>query len=778
MRSILAAAVILVSVPPASLPAAPCTDYGNTIRWVRGLTFGPPHPNSHYVRGLEIADDTAYLAATYSGLLVFSLADPFRPVQVTGRGHAGAVLDVRRSGDLLALAVWGDRDSIVLYDISDPGSPRRQGSVSFPSAYGVTVLGFDGDRMVVNGRRDGIHVLDVSNPLAPVDLGLLDPSSHFTDFVFVSHAPSRVAYAASWDHGIAIYDFSTPFPTRRGELAGPWTHVTREPGADHAFAAGVTEEGDVFVSSLDISDPLRPRVIDTVKPGCARSRCVHRGGWPFVKGITAAADRVIVNTYGGYVLVDASNPAALERRGAFAGPQGAVELELHGDVIYAAEDIRGLHVYAIDSFETPEPLGRLLVDDTVGDPDIRLEDIEVIGNLAFLAEYVTEGDYYDFRAWWQLEVVDLSTPHDPTSINVIETKEPFPIAKLHEVDGALYASWAHRVHSMSLEDPRRPEPLGTVSISGPQRPTITDLAVVGARVFASGRRTPTGALVEFDFSDPTAPEFVGMTPIPGRALAIAVSGDYAYLASAEIGITMMDLTVSPPALIGYVGTGGVASDIEIQGDVAYVALGVDSGRIGRAEVAVLDLGDPAWPTVRRLVAVPHAAVDLELHGDYLYVAAERDGLIVLDARDPFASIVRGGIATGTSPSLVRLSGGHLVAASSAGFDVLAVECAARRVSVPAPGPPEPEPVTLFAQPTRDGAELAFRLSSEEVATLTVYDVTGRRVRDLQRARLSPGDHRLTWDGRDDGGRRVAAGVYFLRLRTERRATTAKVVVSR
>ena len=52
-------------------------------------------------------------------------------------------------------------------------------------------------------------------------------------------------------------------------------------------------------------------------------------------------------------------------------------------------------------------------------------------------------------------------------------------------------------------------------------------------------------------------------------------------------------------------------------------------------------------------------------------------------------------------------------------------------------------------------------------TLGVYDVAGRLVRTLlDGAHREAGPHAAVWDGRDDGGRGAAAGVYFYRLRAE------------
>jgi flagellar hook assembly protein FlgD len=61
----------------------------------------------------------------------------------------------------------------------------------------------------------------------------------------------------------------------------------------------------------------------------------------------------------------------------------------------------------------------------------------------------------------------------------------------------------------------------------------------------------------------------------------------------------------------------------------------------------------------------------------------------------------------------------------------------------------------------------------------VYDVAGRVVRRLFGDRtLEAGRHTLGWDGRDDAGRPVAAGVYYLRLTAPGGDATRKVVVVR
>ena len=50
--------------------------------------------------------------------------------------------------------------------------------------------------------------------------------------------------------------------------------------------------------------------------------------------------------------------------------------------------------------------------------------------------------------------------------------------------------------------------------------------------------------------------------------------------------------------------------------------------------------------------------------------------------------------------------------------------------------------------------------------LAVYDVQGRRVRQIVSGALSKGAHSLSWSGLDDGSHRVASGVYFYQLKID------------
>jgi flagellar hook assembly protein FlgD len=71
-------------------------------------------------------------------------------------------------------------------------------------------------------------------------------------------------------------------------------------------------------------------------------------------------------------------------------------------------------------------------------------------------------------------------------------------------------------------------------------------------------------------------------------------------------------------------------------------------------------------------------------------------------------------------------------------------------------------------------DLSFTLSRPGDAVLTIFDPQGRRVRRLAYGASSAGTQRVQWDGRDDAGRLVCGGMYFVKLEAEGRALRARL----
>jgi hypothetical protein len=69
--------------------------------------------------------------------------------------------------------------------------------------------------------------------------------------------------------------------------------------------------------------------------------------------------------------------------------------------------------------------------------------------------------------------------------------------------------------------------------------------------------------------------------------------------------------------------------------------------------------------------------------------------------------------------------------------------------------------TTRPDPLTGGGRTSWTLLRTESVELRIIDITGRSVRHLARGMYSAGVHDFTWDGRDDDGRAVRTGAYFV-----------------
>jgi hypothetical protein len=89
-------------------------------------------------------------------------------------------------------------------------------------------------------------------------------------------------------------------------------------------------------------------------------------------------------------------------------------------------------------------------------------------------------------------------------------------------------------------------------------------------------------------------------------------------------------------------------------------------------------------------------------------------------------------------------------------------------------------LTSVPNPFSACTQIRYRAGSGTFTWLEVYDVAGARIRSLVRGFQSPigGDYQVVWDGTDERRRAVAAGIYFLQLRTPSWVETRRIVLVR
>lgn len=84
----------------------------------------------------------------------------------------------------------------------------------------------------------------------------------------------------------------------------------------------------------------------------------------------------------------------------------------------------------------------------------------------------------------------------------------------------------------------------------------------------------------------------------------------------------------------------------------------------------------------------------------------------------------------------------------------------------------------YPNPFNPKTAIRFELPRTAHVAARVYDVAGRLVRGLVDAEMPGGPHELLWDGNDESGTAVGAGVYFLRLESEAQSVSRRMVLLR
>jgi hypothetical protein len=227
-------------------------------------------------------------------------------------------------------------------------------------------------------------------------------------------------------------------------------------------------------------------------------------------------------------------------------------------------------------------------------------------------------------------------------------------------------------------------------------------------------------------------------------------------------------------------------------DVTH-ANGLSSGETDTHVLRVVDSSEPLKITMTftdepASIAADPAPVndlDLEVDGpDGLFLGNEFDIVSGISrtggSADPLNNVERVIVAAPT-PGVwtVRVRGpdvpvgpqGYAIAANGGFFPAmetteLAPDDPAPVLSVPKEGRPAPQSWDLgpmSPNPFRRSTSVRYVVREPAAVRVDVHDVRGRLVRTLVHRVVSAGEFRVTWDGRDEAGRRATPGIYLLRL---------------
>jgi streptogramin lyase len=184
------------------------------------------------------------------------------------------------------------------------------------------------------------------------------------------------------------------------------------------------------------------------------------------------------------------------------------------------------------------------------------------------------------------------------------------------------------------------------------------------------------------------------------------------------------------------------------------------------------------------------------------MAITPDGLLWLQYDSEYPSTVAGicwydGVNVGTFPSapggipqygglpnssikdmeVKEIAGGYEFWMSCLGRGIAVLTIITDPVSVSEKGQPKKEfNLSVFPNPAGEKADISFKVEQEGFVRLSVYDITGKKVKEIFNNTPGKGNHTVSWDLTDQSGKRVVSGIYFVRYIAGGSAESAKIIV--
>jgi hypothetical protein len=450
---------------------------------------------------------------------------------------------------------------------------------------GTPVVALAGSYAYV-GEGGGLTVLDIRNPgrfVRRAHLRLADQQHGFSASA-IQPVGNRVYIGSRYGGGLATVDVSDPsHPVLLGRYTGP----------DVTFLA-VADDRAYILQTDPVSrfDQSRLYALD----------------------MTAPAQPVLLWT-------STWMPSPANQSAALAAADGR---------LYLSDSQSGLKLFDVQSASGPTLLGTYAVAGIRG--------IAVAGDLAYLA---TSGS--------GLQIVDIHDPAHPTLLGSYDTPMDTYNATRVRVEGnrayvaATYAGFAG-VQTLDVSDPAHPALLG--GMNGVQG--LQEIQVAGGWV--SALSASDWQLIDWRTAAHAVPH--GRYPVIAYAEDIEVQAGRAYIAS-EYGGGLQIVDISAPESLMQIGSYAqiYASSLEVRDNLAYVTDPIANGGLH-----IIDIS-----TVSNPVRIGHfdnwyREWDVQLVGDLAYVAAEKDGLLILDVSDPVSPTLRGANTTPENTAYLHIEG--------------------------------------------------------------------------------------------------------------------------
>ncbi|MHB8578876.1 MAG: Kelch repeat-containing protein [Ignavibacteriaceae bacterium] len=82
----------------------------------------------------------------------------------------------------------------------------------------------------------------------------------------------------------------------------------------------------------------------------------------------------------------------------------------------------------------------------------------------------------------------------------------------------------------------------------------------------------------------------------------------------------------------------------------------------------------------------------------------------------------------------------------------------------------------YPNPFNPSTQISFSVGKDSHVSIDIYSILGQHIKNLASKNYSVGNYQITWDGTDNYGRQVAAGIYIYRLSSDYFTDSKKMVL--
>jgi hypothetical protein len=295
------------------------------------------------VRFCAADDDRARVGGEKIGLNYFNLTAP----AVFEAASAFPLLfdsrDVVVNGNYAYIA--DGRNGLAVIDISNPYSPKILGQA--PNTGNGLAVALNGNYAYIADGQTGVREYSITNPTQPALIGAVQTANWAQDIVI----RNNIGYVAVDVSGMQLLNLSIPgLPG----TAGPAYNLS---GTSYGISLSgnyaITSSGGAGIHLVDVSLPSAPLLKGTYNtPGTAYDVCV------------VDETAFVADAQGGLVVVDISNPAAPFGLGQSTLPTNARRVFVSNSKAYIADWNKGLMVLDVSDFTNMPLLAEVAVSGT------------------------------------------------------------------------------------------------------------------------------------------------------------------------------------------------------------------------------------------------------------------------------------------------------------------------------------------------------------------------------------------------------------------------------